>query len=45
VGTVNYGYKVVMAVLLIPLIYLTRTAIHQYLGAETAKELRVAAQQ
>jgi queuosine precursor transporter len=44
VGTVNYGYKVVMAVLLIPLIYLTRTAIHAYLGAETAEELRVAAQ-
>jgi queuosine precursor transporter len=40
VGTVNYGYKVVMALLLIPLIYLTRTAIRAYLGTKVADELR-----
>jgi queuosine precursor transporter len=40
VGTVNYGYKVVMALLLIPLIYLTRLAIRGYLGAKVADELR-----
>lgn len=44
VGTVNYGYKVVMAVLMIPLIYLTRVAIRAYLGARVTEELRVAAQ-
>jgi queuosine precursor transporter len=40
VGTVNYGYKVVMALLLIPLIYLSRLAIRGYLGAKVADELR-----
>jgi queuosine precursor transporter len=40
VGTVNYGYKVVMALLLIPFIYLTRRAIREYLGAKVADELR-----
>lgn len=44
VGTVNYGYKLLMAVLLIPLIYLTRVGIRAYLGPQTAEELRVAAQ-
>lgn len=44
VGTVNYGYKMVMAVLMIPLIYLTRSAIRAYLGAQATEELRVAAQ-
>lgn len=44
VGTVNYGYKVVMAILMIPLIYLTRIAIRAYLGAQVTEELRVAAQ-
>jgi queuosine precursor transporter len=44
VGTVNYGYKMVMAVLMIPLIYLTRSAIRAYLGAQVTEELRVAAQ-
>ena len=45
VGTVNYCYKMLMAVLLIPLIYLTRRAIRAYLGAETAEVLRTSAQQ
>jgi queuosine precursor transporter len=44
VGTVNYGYKMVMAVLMIPLIYLTRSAIRAYLGAQVTEELRLAAQ-
>jgi uncharacterized integral membrane protein (TIGR00697 family) len=44
VGTVNYGYKIVMAVLMIPLIYLTRIAIRAYLGAQATEELRIAAQ-
>ena len=45
VGTVNYGYKLLMAVLLIPLIYLTRRAIRAYLGADTTEALRKAAAQ
>lgn len=40
VGTVNYGYKVVMALLLIPLIYLTRKGIEAYLGPKQALALR-----
>lgn len=40
VGTVNYGYKLLMALLLIPLIYLTRRAIESYLGAAQARRLR-----
>ena len=43
VATVNYGYKLLMAVLLIPLIYLTRKGIKAYLGAATAKRLELAA--
>jgi queuosine precursor transporter len=44
VGTVNYSYKLLMAVLMIPLIYLTRIAIRRYLGREAAEALREAAQ-
>jgi uncharacterized integral membrane protein (TIGR00697 family) len=40
VGTVNYCYKMLMAVVLIPLLYLGRRLIHAYLGAETADRLR-----
>jgi hypothetical protein len=40
VGTVNYGYKLLMAVLLIPLIYLTRRAIGTYLGGSQAAQLQ-----
>jgi len=45
VGTVNYAYKVVMALLLIPFIYLTRRAIRAYLGPRVAEELRASAAQ
>jgi uncharacterized integral membrane protein (TIGR00697 family) len=44
VGTVNYGYKLLMAVLMIPLIYLTRVGIRRYLGVQAAEALREAAQ-
>lgn len=43
VGTVNYGYKLLMAFLLIPLIYLTRRAIHAYLGNRAAEALQSSA--
>ena len=43
VGTVNYGYKLLMALLLIPLIYLTRRAIKAYLGESAAQRLESAA--
>jgi queuosine precursor transporter len=44
VGTVNYGYKVCMALLLIPAIYLMRFAVRRYLGpAESAELVRRAA--
>ena len=40
VGTVNYGYKMVMALLLSPLIYVARAQIERYLGAEEAARLK-----
>ena len=43
VCTVNYGYKMLMAVLLIPLLYLGRRLMHAYLGPETASRLRASA--
>jgi uncharacterized integral membrane protein (TIGR00697 family) len=43
VATVNYGYKLLMAFLLIPLIYLTRRGIVAYLGRAQADELRAEA--
>lgn len=43
VATVNYGYKLLMAILLIPLIYLARRAIRAYLGDETSARLQTAA--
>lgn len=43
VGTVNYGYKLVMAVALIPFIYLTRRAIRAYLGEASAAQLQTEA--
>jgi uncharacterized integral membrane protein (TIGR00697 family) len=43
VATVNYGYKLAMAFLLIPFIYLTRRAIHAYLGDDVAERLRAEA--
>ena len=43
VGTVNYGYKLAMAVLLIPLIYIGRRVIESYLGPATAQRLKAEA--
>jgi uncharacterized integral membrane protein (TIGR00697 family) len=40
VGTVNYLYKMLMAVLLIPLIYLVRRRIESYLGSDQAARLK-----
>ena len=40
VGTVNYCYKMSMAILLIPLIYLGRCAIERYLGTASAERLK-----
>jgi uncharacterized integral membrane protein (TIGR00697 family) len=43
VGTVNYGYKLAMALLLIPLIYVTRRGIDAYLGSAQATILKQSA--
>jgi queuosine precursor transporter len=43
VASVNYGYKLLMAFLLIPLIYLTRRMIRAYLGSETSERMQEAA--
>ena len=43
VATVNYGYKLLMAFLLIPLIYLARRGIRAYLGEESARALQASA--
>lgn len=43
VGTVNYGYKLAAAFAMIPLIYLMRRAIENYLGAEEAARLKAEA--
>jgi uncharacterized integral membrane protein (TIGR00697 family) len=43
VGTVNYGYKLLMAFALIPFIYLTRRFITGYLGVEAAQRLEAEA--
>ncbi len=40
VGTVNYCYKFVVAILLTPLIYLVHAVIDRYLGKEVSEELR-----
>jgi len=40
VGSVNYGYKLMMAILLIPLLYLFRILIDKYLGEKEAAKLR-----
>ena len=39
VGTLNYVYKMVAAVALIPLLYIARGAIHRYLGHEQAQRM------
>jgi hypothetical protein len=43
VGTVNYAYKLTAAIALIPLIYLMRRAIENYLGADEAERLKTEA--
>ena len=43
VGTLNYGYKMVAAIALIPLLYLVRRGITAYLGRDQAAQLRAAA--
>jgi len=43
VGTVNYLYKMLMAVALIPLIYLGRRWIERYLGREESERLKAEA--
>jgi uncharacterized integral membrane protein (TIGR00697 family) len=40
VGTVNYAYKMVVAVAMIPLLYLARRLIKSYLGGAEAERLR-----
>ena len=40
VGTVNYLYKMLAAIALIPLLYVARSAIKRYLGADAAARLR-----
>ena len=40
IGTVNYFYKMLMAVLLIPLIYLARRLIERYIGSAESARLR-----
>lgn len=43
VGTVNYVYKMSAAVALIPLLYLGRRLIHNYLGHDVAERLKAEA--
>ena len=43
VGTLNYAYKMLAAIALIPLLYLVRRGITVYLGRDQAGQLRAAA--
>jgi uncharacterized integral membrane protein (TIGR00697 family) len=43
VGTVNYIYKFVVAILMTPVIYLVHALIESYLGAELATQMKKAA--
>ena len=40
VGSLNYAYKMLAAIALIPLLYLARAGIHRYLGRDRASQLR-----
>jgi len=40
VGTVNYSYKFIVAILMTPLIYLSRRIIDNYLGDKLSKKLK-----
>ena len=39
VATLNYGYKMLAAIALIPLLYLARAGIHRYLGHDRVREM------
>lgn len=43
VGTVNYLYKLMVAILLIPVLYLAHYAINRYLGESQAAQMRATA--
>ena len=43
VGTLNYAYKMLAAIALIPLLYLVRRGITAYLGRDQAGQLRASA--
>jgi uncharacterized integral membrane protein (TIGR00697 family) len=43
VGTVNYVYKMIAAVAMIPVLYLVHMLMRRYLGAQRDRELREAA--
>ena len=43
VGTVNYSYKALMAIVMLPFIYLGHYLIDGYLGKETAEQMRAVA--
>jgi uncharacterized integral membrane protein (TIGR00697 family) len=43
IGIMNYTYKFLMALLLTPVIYLVEGRIERYLGADTAKRMKLAA--
>jgi uncharacterized integral membrane protein (TIGR00697 family) len=45
VGTVNYSYKLTLAILMIPVIYAARRGIQRYLGADIAERMRLEAAQ
>lgn len=45
VGSVNYCYKLLLAILMIPVIYAARRGIQRYLGADMAARLRLEAAQ
>ena len=45
IWTLNYVYKMLAAIALIPLLYLARVGIHRYLGHDRAAELRTLAAQ
>ncbi len=40
VGTVNYAYKMLAAVAMIPLLYLVHAGVRRYLGAQRGEQLR-----
>ncbi len=40
IGTVNYAYKVLMAILLIPMLYVARYFIDRYLGEKLSQRLK-----